>query len=184
MTPINRRTSSAPPGDPMQTWDRPLKVQFIHGMESGPGSSKASYLDRFFDALTPAMNTRDFEGSVALQAEHLEAFAPDVLVGSSFGGAVALSLLLRGKYAGPTVLLAPAFASFGVEGRIPERTRVVVVHGSRDDVVPIADSRRLATTGTPGYVDCVEVDDEHRLASLLEGDTLAALVRKALLVPR
>jgi predicted esterase len=184
MTSISRRTSSAPPGDPTQTWDRPMKVQFIHGMESGPGSSKASYLDRYFDALTPAMNTRDFEGSVALQAENLDAFLPDVLVGSSFGGAVALRLLQDGKYAGPTVLLAPAFAHFGVEGRIPEGARVIVVHGSRDDVVPIEDSRRLAKTGTPGYVDWVEVDDEHRLASLLEGDTLAALVRRALLMPR
>ena len=38
--------------------------------------------------------------------------------------------------------------------------------------------------GTPGFVDFVEVDDEHRLSSLLEGDVLSTLVRRALLVPR
>jgi len=178
------RTSSAPPSDPTKTWDRPLRVQFIHGLESGPGSSKAAYLDRFFDAETPAMDTGDFEGSVALQAEHTGTFAPDVLVGSSFGGAVALALLQRELYAGPTVLLAPAHAHFGVEARLPGQRRVIIVHGLRDDVVSIDDSRRLAATGAPGYVDFVEVDDEHRLATLLEGDTLATLVRRALLVQR
>jgi hypothetical protein len=59
---------------------------------------------------------------------------------------------------------------------------VVIVHGSRDDVVSIEDSRRLAASGGRG-VDFVEVDDEHRLASLLEGDALATVVRRALLVP-
>jgi len=36
-------------------------------------------------------------------------FVPDVVVGSSFGGAVALLLVLAGEWKGPTVLLAPAW---------------------------------------------------------------------------
>jgi predicted esterase len=183
MNDFPRRTSSSPPSDPTKTWDRPLKVQFIHGLESGPGSSKAAYLDRFFDAETPAMDTRDFEGSVALQARHVAMFGPDVVVGSSFGGAVALALLQRGAFSGPTVLLAPAHTHFAVESRIPPGARVVIVHGSRDAVVSIEDSRRLAASGGRGLVDFVEVDDEHRLATLLEGDVLAAVVRRALIVP-
>jgi predicted esterase len=184
MSDLPRRISSAPPTAPTKTWDRPLKVQFVHGLESGPGSSKATYLDRFFDAETPSMDTRDFEASVTSQGAHLERFIPDVLVGSSFGGAVALALLQRGVYEGPTVLLAPAHAHFGIEARIPERTRVVIAHGLRDDVVSVDDSRTLAASGTAGYVELVLVDDEHRLATLLEGDALATLVRRALLVPR
>jgi predicted esterase len=184
MSDFPRRTSSAPPSDPTQTWDRPLKVQFVHGLESGPGSSKAAYLDRFFDAQTPAMDTRSFEGSVDVQTRHLSTFVPDVLVGSSFGGAVALALLQRGAFSGPTVLLAPAHTHFGVEARIPAGSRVIVVHGSRDTVVSIDDSRRLAATGTPGLVDFMEVDDEHRLATLLEGDALASIVRRALVLPK
>ncbi|HEX4337760.1 MAG TPA: alpha/beta fold hydrolase [Polyangiaceae bacterium] len=184
MTEHPRRTSSAPPTDPTKTWDRPLKVQFIHGLEGGPGSSKATYLDRFFDTETPSMDTADFEGALAVQAAHLERFAPDVLVGSSFGGAIALALLVRGIHRGPTVLLAPAHVYFGVTGPVPDGTRVVIAHGLRDDVVSVEDSRKLAATGTPGYVELVLVDDEHRLATLLEGDALATLVRRALLVPR
>ena len=184
MSDIPPRASSAPPSDPTKTWDRPLKVQFVHGLESAPGSAKSVYLDRFFDAVTPRMDTSDFEGAVAIQAEHAAHFAPDVLVGSSFGGAVALAILVRGLYRAPTVLLCPAWSHYGVPGRIPDGARVVIVHGLRDEIVPIDDSRRLAKTGTPGFVDLVTVDDEHRLRTLLEGDALATIVRRALLVPR
>jgi len=175
----DRGPSSRPPLDPTATWDRPLRVQFVHGLESGPGSSKATYLATHFDSVAVGMDTSSFEGAVATQATQIAARPPDALVGSSFGGAVALALLQRGLFSGPTVLLAPAHVHFGVEGRIPDRLRVLVVHGSRDAVVPIDDSRALARTGTPGRVELVEVDDEHRLATLLERDRLADLVRRA-----
>lgn len=42
------------------------------------------------------------------QREALHAFRPDVVIGSSFGGAMAQLLLARGQWAGPTLLLAPA----------------------------------------------------------------------------
>ena len=157
----------------------PIRVQFIHGLESGPGSSKSVYLAARFDARTPAMDTSSFEGSVAVQAAQIAEFSPEVLVGSSFGGAVALALLARGLYRGPTVLLAPAHRHYGVEERIPEGVPVVLVHGTRDEVVAIEGSRALAKTGSPGMVELIEVDDEHRLASLLVDESLADLVRKA-----
>jgi alpha/beta superfamily hydrolase len=102
-----------------------------------------------------------------------------VLVGSSFGGAVVLALLHRGHYRGPVVLLAPAHRHFGVEERIPEGNVAVIVHGTRDDVVDIAGSRALSVTGTAGRVELVVVEDEHRLASVLEGDVLERHVRRA-----
>ena len=154
-------------------------MQFIHGLESSPSSSKARYLADHFVSKTPAMDTSDFEGSVAVQAEHVAEFAPDVLVGSSFGGAVALALLQHGVFGGPTVLLAPAHRHFGVAEQIPNGIPAVIVHGFRDDVVSIEGSRGLALTGSPGMIELVEVDDEHRLGTLLVGDALADLVRRA-----
>ncbi|HVU04435.1 MAG TPA: YqiA/YcfP family alpha/beta fold hydrolase, partial [Polyangiaceae bacterium] len=173
------RASSPPPDDPTTTWDRPLSVQFIHGLESSPTSSKAQYLDRFFDSVAPAMDTSDFEGAVRTQAAALRERPPDVLVGSSFGGAVALALLARGIYRGPTVLLAPAHRHYGVPETIPNGVSVVLVHGTRDDVVSIEGSRALARTGTPGLVELVEIDDEHRLGTILERDQLQRHVRTA-----
>jgi predicted esterase len=175
-------TSSRPPLDPTATWDRPLRVQFVHGLESGPGSSKAAYLAKHFDAVAIGMDTSSFEASVAAQAEQVRARPPDVLVGSSFGGAVTLALLQRGIFSGPSVLLAPAYRHFHVEERIPDRLRVLIVHGRKDTVVPVEDSRALSKTGTPGRVELVEVDDEHRLPTLLEGDRLASLVRRSFLL--
>lgn len=154
-------------------------MQFVHGLESSPGSAKAVYLARRFDAETPAMDTSDFDGAIATQTERVRGLAPDVLVGSSFGGAVALALLQRGVFAGPTVLLAPAHRHYGVEERIPEGVAVVIAHGRADDVVSIEGSRALAKTGTAGLVELVEADDGHRLGTLLEGDALESLVRRA-----
>jgi pimeloyl-ACP methyl ester carboxylesterase len=182
-----RSTSSPPPTDPTKTWSRPLAVQFIHGLEGSPRSAKATYLDRWFDSETPAMDTSDFEGAITIQAQRLTERPPEVLVGSSFGGAVALALLGRGLYAGSTVLLAPAHRHYyveegveaGVGERIPNGVPVIIVHGKRDDVVSIEGSRALAQTGTPGLVRLVVVDDEHRLGTLVETDALANLVRAA-----
>lgn len=158
----------------------PVRVHFVHGLESSPNSSKALYLARWFDAETPAMDTSDFEGAVALHAARLKARPPDVLVGSSFGGAVALALVVRGLYAGPLLLLAPAHRHYGVPEVIPEGAPVLIVHGTRDDVVSVEGSRALARTGTPGRVGLVEVEDEHRLGSLVESDALARFVRAAM----
>lgn len=155
------------------------RVQFVHGLESGPGGSKARYLaEHFPDALTPAMNTKDFEASIEVQRAAIEEKAPDVLVGSSFGGAVAVALLQRGAWKGPTLLLAPAVKHFGLPPRLPENVRVLIVHGTRDDVVDIETSRLLAQTGSRGLVEMLELDDEHRLKTVLEGELLTELVNR------
>ncbi len=160
-----------------------LRVHFIHGMESSPQGDKARFFAAHFDATTPAMDTSDLEGSIATQAAALAAAAregrsPHVLVGSSFGGAIAVALLARGLHRGPTLLLAQAADKLGVHDPLPEGVAVTLVHGIHDDVVPIEDSRVLARTGTPGLVELVEVDDGHRLKALVDSGRLAELVRE------
>ncbi|MAG29473.1 MAG: hypothetical protein CL908_01110 [Deltaproteobacteria bacterium] len=147
-----------------------LRVQFIHGLEGSPQGSKAQRLARHFDTRTPAMDTSDFEACVVRQAEVAEAFEPDVLVGSSFGGSVAVALLMRGLWAGPTLLLAQAALRHDPAVRLPENVTVWIVHGRQDDIVDPDDSRRLAETGSPGRVRLIEVDDDHPLhASVASG---------------
>jgi len=96
------------------------RVQFIHGLEGSPQGSKARLFAERFTAVTPAMDTGDFEACVALQAETITKFRPDVLVGSSFGGAVAVALLQRGLWRGPTLLLAQAALRHGLPAQLPE----------------------------------------------------------------
>jgi hypothetical protein len=154
------------------------RVLFIHGLEGHPQGTKALFLARHFDALTPAMDTSDFEKSVATQAEAIASFAPDLIVGSSFGGAVAVTLMQRGIWKNPTVLLAPAAARLGLPNWLPEGVVVTVVHARKDAIISREDCAGLAATGTPGLVRLEEVEDEHRLQSLVDSGRLADLVRQ------
>lgn len=151
----------------------PLKVQFIHGLEGSPNGLKSQQLAQEFNALTPAMDTGDFEACVQLQANHIGRFAPDVLIGSSFGGAVALALLQRGLWTGPTLLLAQAGLRYGLPASLPAGVRIWLVHGIHDQVIDPQDSRRLAASGQPGTVRLIEVDDDHPLRkSVMRGDLI------------
>jgi alpha/beta superfamily hydrolase len=154
-----------------------VKVLFIHGLESSPQGNKARYLAQHFEAHTPAMDTGDFQACYEQQVKEVAAVEPDIVVGSSFGGARAVLMLGQGAWAGPTLLLAQASARFDTSLVLPERVPVLLVHGTRDEVIDIEGSRRLARTGTPGLVRLVEVDDTHRLDSLVVTGRLADLVR-------
>ncbi len=153
------------------------RVQFIHGLEGSPQGRKARLFAAHFQSLTPDMDTGDFELCVRVQAEALASFRPDVLVGSSFGGAVAVALLQRGLWRGPTLLLAQAALARGLPARLPEGAPVWIVHGTRDTLVDPGGSRALARSGTPGLVRLIEVDDDHPLRGLAESSELVALVR-------
>ncbi|MBK8170331.1 MAG: hypothetical protein IPK60_08275 [Sandaracinaceae bacterium] len=153
------------------------RVQFAHGLESSPQGSKARLLAEHFDACTPAMNTRDFESCVAVHAETLKTFKPDLLIGSSFGGAVVAALLERGLWTGNTLLLAQAANHYNPNIRLPENVRVTLVHAVQDDIVAIEGSRSLAQTGTPSLVRLIEVDDDHALTNYVATGAFLDLVR-------
>ena len=154
-----------------------IRVQFIHGLEGSPQGNKARLLARHFETLTPAMDTGDFEACVALHADALASFQPDLLVGSSFGGAVAVELLQRGLWRGSTLLLAQAALRRGARAELPPGVPVWLVHGLRDDLIDIEDSRRLAAAGSPEWVVLHEVDDDHPLHETVANGRLVELVR-------
>jgi hypothetical protein len=158
-----------------------LRVLFVHGLEGSPQGTKARFLAEAFEARTPAMDTSDPEACLALQAEEVRSFAPDVVVGSSFGGGILLHLVQQGVWRGPCVFLAQAAGRRPevLQAGLPAGVAAVVVHGLRDEVIDPEDSRRLAATGSPELVRHVEVDDDHRLKTLVTTGRLAELVREA-----
>jgi alpha-beta hydrolase superfamily lysophospholipase len=157
---------------------RDLRVQFIHGLESSPQGAKAQLFARHFEARTPAMNTHDFAGSVEVQAAALREFDPHVLVGSSYGGAIAVALLQRGDWRGPTLLLAHAALKCGLAPVLPEGVPIWLVHGTRDEIIDPEDSRLLARAGSPERVRLIEVDDVHALHTTVEDGRLVAWVEE------
>ncbi len=120
---------------------------------------------------------RVWRRSVATQVAALRGHAIDAVVGSSFGGAVALELLRSGAWRGPTLLLCPAHRLVAARGwrRVPalppELPPTLVVHGRGDRVVPLADSVALAT-GTAAALHVV--DDDHGLRRVATVDAFAA----------
>jgi pimeloyl-ACP methyl ester carboxylesterase len=97
-----------------------------------------------------------------------------VLAGSSYGGLAALVVAARhsARFSG-LLLLAPALhlceppVHDPTAIAVPQGLRAVILHGRRDDVVPIEVSRRLAER-SKGNVTLHEVDDDHRLADSLD----------------
>lgn len=121
--------------------------------------------------------------SVAVQERALAEQPIDVVVGSSFGGAVVLELLRRGAWTGPTVLLCPAHLRVAERAgttwtsfpRPTDPSRVLVVHGREDEVVPFEHSVQLATE--LGAELCA-VSDDHRLTSTATPSGLRAWVER------
>lgn len=204
----------------------PVRVLYIHGMNSGPGSLKPSVLAQYFLSVhTPSMrlNQRAKAARVQLafvwllcclaglylsrrasrlgrwgrallslgigsacaafaylpvkhrtvatmlskgveqQRRAISRFQPQVVVASSFGGAIALEVIRKGIWRGPTVLLAPAHSlvarGMGAKGdlflqrissmrldELPDYCKLHVVHGMEDTTVPVADSLELAAS--------------------------------------
>jgi alpha/beta superfamily hydrolase len=145
---------------------------FFHGRESGPGGTKARWLAARYGAITPALDTSRLEVAVAQASDAVLAHAPTCVVGSSFGGAVAVSLLRSGVLQAPVVLIAPAAAKLGVHNALPTGSRVTVIHGDGDDVVPVSDSIALAATGGPGVRLEIISGGDHRLNRILEDGVL------------
>lgn len=150
------------------------RVLFLHGLESGPNGTKAQWLRGRYGAACPQLATSTFPAALAGGRAAVLAERPDVIVGSSFGGAVAVALLQDGAWAGPTVLIAPAAGKLGLPDVLPAGPRVVILHGDADDVVPIADSRRLAAN--PGVDLRVIAGGDHRLNRILDDGTLAVVL--------
>ena len=136
---------------------------------------------------------RSFDACVAIQAAALREVAPDVVVGSSWGGAVVAELILRGSWTGPTILLAPAIqvvlerTGRGGVARHNEQLRacsmqmrvsgapLVIFHDPSDATIPYADSVRLAEA-SPIQLETVDAGG-HALLGLLESGQLAAAIR-------
>ena len=131
----------------------------------------------------PLLMRRMFKRSVAVQLALLATHQVDVVAGSSFGGAVALELLRSGAWKGPTVLMCPAHQL--VAGRawtdVPslpaDAARIVVIHGTKDETVPLAHSRELVR-GTMAKL--LEVEDDHRLSTTATPENFALWVKLAL----
>jgi len=143
-------------------------VVFSHGKESGPWGTKISAMADVARSEGWQAESVDYRGVDDPQdrVTRLLSFCRDlqgdlVLVGSSLGGHVATSasVLLRAQ---GLFLLAPAFYMPGCEPQTPKPAQcpITIVHGWRDDVVPVDNSVRFARQyGATLHI----IDADHRM---------------------
>lgn len=143
-------------------------VIFSHGQESGPWGTKIQAMAGQARALGCKADSVDYRG-MADPTERVDKLVAAcaaiedtlILAGSSMGGHVATAAAGPVGAAGLFVL-APAYYMPGYEALTPQApdTPVCIVHGWRDDVVPVENSIRFAA-------DCRAelhvLDGDHRL---------------------
>lgn len=136
-----------------------MKVLFLHGLSSD-GSMKTGFMRSLnYNVLTPKLSDWSLRHALQSAQDAFDEFDPAVIVGSSRGGAVAMSVQAVQTVQTPLVLLAPAWLWCGVKPEL--RTKTIVIHSPLDNMVSITNSRELCSRN-PGS-QLVEVGEDHRL---------------------
>ncbi len=137
-----------------------MRILFLHGWTSTPGGLKPTYLKNHgHEVLNPALPDNDFDAAVRIAQAEFGRHHPDVVVGSSRGGAVAMSI---DSGTTPLVLLCPAWKRWGKATTVKSNT--IVLHSKADETVPVADSQELLRNSDLPESALVVVGTDHRLA--------------------
>jgi hypothetical protein len=144
-----------------------MKILFLHGWQSVPGGVKPTFLAQHgHTVINPKLPDEDFAAAVKIAQAEFDRHQPDVVVGSSRGGAVAMNIE---SGSAKLVLLCPAWKKWGSAKTVKPGT--VILHSRADDVVPFADSEELAKNSGAALI---EVGNDHRLA---DPEPLAAMLK-------
>ena len=138
------------------TTKKPLKILFLHGLEGTPTGSKPTHLSEAGHlVVAPVLGKEDFDESLKIAERYAKECEPDVIIGSSRGGAIASAMDRNGA---KVILIAPAWKKFECSPCLDEDT--TILHSTRDDVVPVEDSVELAYKFGSTLIFCGE---NHRM---------------------
>src|SRR5262245_20995236 len=116
-----------------------MKILFLHGWQSVPGGVKPTFLAQHgHQVINPKLPDEDFEQVVKIAQREFDKHDPDVVVGSSRGGAVAMNI---DSGDAKLVLLCAAWKKYGTAKEVKAST--VILHSRADDVIPFRDSEEL-----------------------------------------
>jgi hypothetical protein len=134
-------------------------VLFLHGWGSGPSGKKPSFLrSHGLQVIAPELPDHDFTASLEVAQQTLKQIHPDVLVGSSRGGAVAMNI---DTGAARLVLLCPAWKVFGSARTVKAGT--TILHCPNDCVVPFQASVQLIENSRLPETSLLATGVDHRL---------------------
>jgi hypothetical protein len=126
-----------------------MKILFLHGWQSVPGGVKPTFLVQHgHEVINPKLPDEDFNEAVRIAQVEFDKHRPQVVVGSSRGGAIAMNINSGGA---KLVLLCPAWRKWGAARTVKAGT--VILHSRADDVVPFADSDELARSSGASLIE-------------------------------
>ena len=176
-----------------------MKVLFLHGLEGNPDGKKATYLRQKYGAHVPTLDTSELrklkddisentwemiprnkivKAAIAPLKQARKAirdYKPDLVIGSSMGGALLASLVMDDTWNGPALFLASgAQYLFGITD-LMNHTPVSRhwIHGTHDTLIPYTHSLNAAQDS---YGTCQLVSDDHRLESIIESGVLVEAI--------
>lgn len=145
-------------------------ILFLHGWHSIPGGVKPTYLkDHGHTVINPALDDDDFAAAVRTAQDEFDHHHPNVVVGSSRGGAIAVNI---NSGDARLVLLCPAWKRWGSIQTVKPGT--IILHSRMDEVIPFDESVELVRRSGLPPSSLVEVGTDHRLA---DPEPLAAMLR-------
>ncbi len=137
-----------------------MKILFLHGWHSVPGGVKPTYLkDHGHEVINSKLDDDDFAAAVRSAQAEYDQHQPDVIVGSSRGGAITLNINAQNT---PLVLLCPAWKNWGTVKKLKPNS--LILHSRNDDVIPFADSEELVANSGLSPETLIEIGNDHRLA--------------------
>jgi Alpha/beta hydrolase family len=144
-----------------------MKILFLHGWHGAPGGMKPTYLkDHGHEVINPQLPDDDFDEAVRIAQAEFVHHHPQVVVGSSRGGAVAMNINTGNTR---LILLCPAWKGWGTANSV--RPDTVILHSRDDEVIPFSNSEELAAASG---ATLIEVGKDHRLA---DPEPLAAMLK-------
>jgi len=133
---------------------------------------------------------KSFLEALKLQEQAIEEYQPDLIVGSSWGGAITSALILQGTWKGNTLLLAPAFHYIDELADVTSHLNIAdwdycgqikIVHSKNDKTIPIEHSRKLRSllTKYAKNVELIEMEDAggHSLREITKDNQLKTLIQ-------
>ncbi|HYW79327.1 MAG TPA: alpha/beta hydrolase [Thermoguttaceae bacterium] len=152
-----------------------MKVLFLHGFGSDPNGIRPTTLrEHGFAVIHPALPDDDYAESVRIAQQAFDQSRPDVVVGSSRGGAVALGIETGQT---PLVLIAPAWKHWESDATIDSTTQIL--HSRHDDVVAIEDSQELLRRSRLPIAQLVVVGECHKMTDKAAFEALFDAVERA-----
>jgi len=136
-----------------------MKILYLHGWNSACGGVKPSNLaGQGHEVVEPELPDDDFDAALGIAQAEFAKIKPDLVFGSSRGGALAINLDSGDV---PLVLLCPAWKRWGSASKVKAGTQIL--HSREDEVVPFEDTLELLRNSALDEALLVVTGADHRL---------------------